>query len=255
MRVRLSALVLSCAMVGSSARAQVGYEPSKSPYRDLERSHELSIVTGQFRAALDPARVAPRTGPVLGVKYQWLVGGPASLTAEIARVGSERRVLDPLLPAKCTGVAPADCKLISTYRWPLYFADLGMAMNLTGARSFYTLVPEVRAGLGFLTDFHTRADVGDFAIGTRFVFSYGAAVRWVPGGRYQLRLDFGDRLYSVKYPESYYVAAPDSSVIREPRCPADATSRLDPRCRLAKRSAWLHNGMLTIGLSYLFGGT
>ncbi|MEK7402124.1 MAG: hypothetical protein AABZ80_07140 [Gemmatimonadota bacterium] len=255
MKRRPLTLALWAILLSSTARAQVGYDPSKSPYRDLEKSHELTITTGQFRASIDPAGVAPRTGPLLGAKYQWLVGGPASLTAEITRVGSERRVLDPLLPATCATVPAADCRLINTYRWPLYFADLGMALNLTGARSFHNLVPEVRGGLGFLTDFHTKSDVGDFAVGTRFVISFGAGIRWVPGGRYQLRLDFGDRLYSVKYPESYFIAAPDGSMIREPRCPADATSNTDTRCRPAKRSAWLHNGMLTIGLSYLFGGS
>lgn len=248
-------LVLALALIATAAQAQVGYDPSKSPYRDLEKSQELTVTTGQFRASLDPARVAPRTGPVLGLKYQWLAGGPANLTAEIARVGSERRVLDPLLPATCVGVSPADCKLIRTYRWPLYFADVGVALNLTGPRSFYGVVPEVRAGLGFLSDFHRKADVGDFAVGTRFVFSFGTGLRWVPGGRYQVRLDFGDKLYSVKYPESYFTPAPDKSLIREPTCPAGITIRTDPRCRPAKRSAWLHNGMLTLGLSYLFGGT
>jgi hypothetical protein len=253
MRNAWIALVAS-SVIGSTASAQIGYDPARSPYRDLERAHEFTVITGQFRAALDPARVAPRTGPLLGLKYQWLVGGPANFTAEIARVGSERRVLDPLLPANCTTVPVADCKLLRSYRWPLYLADLGVALNLTGPRSFHTLVPEVRGGIGFLTDFHTKSDVGDFGIGTRFVFSYGTGVRWVPGGRYQVRLDIGDRLYAVKYPESYYVPAPDGSLVREPSCPADATSNTDSRCRPAKRSAWLHNGMLTLGISYLFGG-
>lgn len=254
MTVALTAASLAVAL-SVVAQAQVGYDPGKSPYRDLDRSQEITIVTGQFRASADPARVAPQTGAVIGVKYQWLVSGPANISAEISRVGSERRVLDPLANATCVGVAPADCKLIKTYRWPLYFLDLGFAMNLTGSRTYYGLVPELRAGLGLLSDFHTKSDVGDFGVGTRFVFSYGTSVRWVSAGRYQLRFDFGDRLYSVKYPESYFTKAPDGSYIREPRCPSDATTNTDPRCRPAKRSAWLHNGMVTIGLSYLFGGT
>lgn len=251
---RAFVLVALAANAASTADAQVGYDPSRSPYRDLERGQEISIVSGQMRTSSDPARVTPQSGPLVGIKYQWLMGGPANLTAEISRVGSERRVLDPLKNATCTVGPIADCKLISTNRWPVYFADLGMALNLTGARTFHGLVPEVRGGLGFLTDFHTKADVGDFSIGTRFVFSYGTGVRWVSGGRYQLRLDVSDRVYSLKYPESYFTPAPDKSLVREPSCPADATTNTDPRCRPAKRSAWLHNGALTIGLSYLFGG-
>jgi len=249
--------VLLTLVAASSTQAQVGYDPSKSPYRDLEKSQEISVITGTMRASLDPARVAPHSGPVLGIKYQWLMGGPANLTAEVVRVGSERRVLDPLLPATCTGVPPTDCKLIDTYRWPLYFADMGVAVNLTGARTFHSLVPEVRMGLGFLTDFHSSADVGDFAVGTRFVLSYGTGIRYVPsaGSRYQIRFDLGDKLYSVKYPESYFTRAPDKSFIRNPICPDGITDLTSPFCRPAKRSAWLHNGMFTIGLSYLFGST
>jgi hypothetical protein len=248
-------VLIGLALSAASAGAQVGFDPSRSPYRDLEKSQEISITSGQFRASPDPVGVAPRTGPWLGIKYQWLVGGPANLTAEIARVGSERRVLDPLKNATCGGTTPPlDCKLINTFRWPLYFADLGFAMNLTGARSYRTVVPEVKLGLGFVTDFHTKADVGDFSVGTRFVFSYGTGIRWVPNNRYQVRFDISDRMYSVKYPESYFTQAPDNSMIREPSCPAGVTDNSSPFCKSAKRSAWLHNGTFTIGLSYLFGG-
>jgi hypothetical protein len=248
-------LLLLLTATASAASAQVGYDPGKSPYRDLEKGQEITLTTGVLRASSDPAHVAPQSGSWLGLKYQWLVGSPVNITAEIARVGSERRVLDPLLNATCTGVAPADCKLIRTYRWPLYFADLGMAMNLTGERSFYNLVPEVRAGLGLLSDFHTKGDVGDFSVGTRFVLSYGTGVRYVPGGRYQFRFDLGDRLYQVRYPESYFTKAPDGSYVREPSCPAGVTSNTDSRCRGAKRTAWINNGMFTLGVSYMFGGT
>ncbi|HEX7939953.1 MAG TPA: hypothetical protein VF483_13275 [Gemmatimonadaceae bacterium] len=246
----MMALVLTAA---STAVAQVGYDPGKSPYRDLDRSQEITVTSGQMRASSDPAHVAPQTGAWLGLKYQWLVAGPTSVTAEIARVGSERRVLDPLLPATCTGANPADCKLLRTYRWPIYFADVGLALNLTGARTYHSLIPEVRGGLGMITDFHSKGDVGDFAVGTQFALSYGTGIKWVPGGRYQFRFDLGDRLYQIHYPESYFTRAPDGSYVRQPSCPVGVTSSTDPSCRGAKRSAWIHNGTFTIGLSYLFG--
>jgi hypothetical protein len=132
----------------------------------------------------------------------------------------------------------ADCKLIAMHRWPLYFTDFGLSLNLTGGRSYHRLVPELRAGLGLVTDFHSRADVGDFAFGTKFAMSYGAAIRWIPRRRYQVRLGYADRVYTVKYPESYFAIAPDSSRIRPLR---------------TKPSAWLNNGAFTVGISYLFG--
>ena len=44
-------------------------------------------------------------------------------------------------------------------------------MSLTGARSWHDLVPEIKAGVGFLSDFKGKADVGDFKYGTRFALT------------------------------------------------------------------------------------
>ncbi len=222
----------------SAATAQVGYVPERSPYRDLDRNHELSLLTGHFRSPADPARVAPVSGPIMGFRYNWLISGPANLSADVARVGTFRRVLDPLFNGTCAGREAKDCKMVSTYRWPLYFADLGLALNLTGSRSYRRLVPEVRAGAGFLTDFHTKADVGDFRIGNRFVLSYGAGLRLVTRSRVSARVDLGNRLYPIAYPESYYTPAPDTTRIRPP---------------LSDRSVWLNTTSFTFGLTYLFG--
>lgn len=230
---------MAALFVGSEMRAQVGYDPRHSPYRDLRESQEVSFFTGYYRARLDPAQVVPRAGPMVGARYQWRAGGPAHVTFDAARVSSERQVLDPE-KSSCPSDPSTNCKLIGTYRWPLYLADVGLALSLTGARSFYRLVPEVKAGAGIATDFHTQPDVGDFAFGTRFAFTWGAGIRWVPGGRYQLRADFTNHLYAVRYPETYYQAADDGSRI------------FDAAARFRSKSIWLNNPGFTIGVSYLF---
>jgi hypothetical protein len=219
------------------ANAQVGYEPRRSPFRDLELTQEVSVFTGYYKAKRDPARVAPQSGPITGMRYQWRASGPAHLTAELSRVGSQRRVLDPEQPESCPPNPAADCKLVDTFRWPVYFADAGVSLDLTGARSFHHLVPDVRAGIGLASDFHTKADVGDFAFGTRFAINWGAGIRWVPGGPYQVRLDLSNHFYSVRYPETYYRPASDNTQVLAPR---------------QKKSVWLNNPALSIGFSYLF---
>jgi hypothetical protein len=225
--------VLLC--TASALQAQVGYDPRHSPYRDLRETQELTFFTGYYRAKRDRADVAPRSGPIMGAHYQWRAGGPAHLTFTVSRVSSERRVLDP--EQTCTTPPTADCKLIGVYRWPLYFADAGLALSLTGARSFFHLVPELKTGLGLASDFHTKPDVGDFAFGTRFAFTWGLGMRWVPSDRYQLRADFINHMYSVHYPVAYYQAADDGSVVLT---------------ETRSRSSWLNNPGLTLGVSYLF---
>ena len=229
-------LAVAAIVAMSEAGAQVGYPPRQSPFRDLRETQEVSFYGGWFVAKTDPGRVAPQSGPLVGAHYAWRAGGPAHITFDVSRVESERLVLDPERPQTCPA-ASRECKYLGSWRWPLYFADAGVALALTGARSFYGFVPQLRGGLGFVSDFHTQPDVGDFAFGTRFALSWGAGIRWVPGNRFQVRADFMNRLYSVRYPDTYYLTA------------EDGTSIFDGG---QSRTAWLNNPAMTIGVSYLF---
>lgn len=227
MSVRYSALI-ALVVFASTARAQVGYPPARSPYLDLEYSQEFTPIVGYYIGRDDPAGVVPGNGALVGLHYEWRAGGPAHLTGEVARIASSRTVLDP--------AKPASTRNLGERSWPLWSADFGLGMSLTGARSWHKLVPEVKAGVGFMSDFKS-ADVGDFKYGTRFALTWGAALRYVPGGRYQLRADFSNRLTSIRYPDVYF---------RPP------TSGLTPILTGKDQSVWRNNPSLTIGISYLF---
>jgi len=228
--IRAAAVAALMSVVGSSVRAQVGYPPSRSPYVDLLYSQEITAIFGYYVSRDDPAGVAPGSGPLVGVHYAWRAGGPAHLTAQIVRIGSSRTVLDP--------AKPAATRSLGEQSWPLYSADFGLALSLTGAKSWHQLVPEVKAGLGAMSDLRGKADVGGFKYGTRFTITWGAGLRYVPGGNFQLRADLTNRLSSITYPESYYIA---------PTGGGTAILRSDQ-----SKSAWRNNPAITIGLSYLF---
>ncbi len=227
------------AILSAPLAAQVGYEPQKSPFRDLERTMEFTVYTGTYHARQDRARVAPQSGPIVGLLYQWRASGPLSLTAGMSRVGSQRRVLDPELPSTCgTSTTPnPDCKLVGEFRWPLYYLDGGVALDLTGPRTFYGFVPDLKAGVGIVSDFHTQPDVGNFSVGTRFAIKWGGGIRWVPTELFQVRADISNHLHSIGYPDAYYTPATDNSQI----LPVNH-----------RRTAWLNNTAFTIGVSYLF---
>jgi hypothetical protein len=231
--VTLLTLLATCA---SALEAQVGYPPRESPFRDLRERQAVTFFTGYYRAKKDPARVAPQSGPIFGAHYEWRASGPANITFDLARVSSERRVIDPERDASCAS-QDRECKYLGTWRWPLYMADVGAALALTGARSFHNLVPELRGGVGITTDFHSAPDVGEFAFGTRFALSWGAGIRWVPGNRFQLRADLLNRLYSIRYPDAYYIPANDGTSVFG---------------NAQNKTAWLNNPAFTIGFSYLF---
>jgi hypothetical protein len=227
--LRTSAAAALVAATASAADAQVGYTPERSPYRDIEFHQELTGYTGYFVAGKDAAGVAPRSGPIVGARYEVRVGGPAQVYLRAARVFSDRQVIDP--------TKPAATRLLGTENVPLYVSDLGIALNLTGQKTLHGFVPVVTGGFGIVSDFSSKRDIGGFDFGTSFAFSFGAGIRYAPGGRFQVRADVNDYIYQVKFPDSYFTPASDNTVVLGAN---------------AGRSQYRHNAALTVGASYLF---
>jgi hypothetical protein len=76
-----------------------------------------------------------------------------------------------------------------------------------------------------------------YTFGTPFAFSFGGGLRFVPGGSFQLRADWNDYLYQVKYPTAYFVAPVNGTALA-------GTGQA--------RSFWKNNPSITLGASYLF---
>ena len=229
MKVLLSAAALVLAVAApAAARAQVGHLPERSPYRDVEFRQELTGMAGYFVAAKDPAGVAPQSGPMVGARYEVRVGGPASFTARVGHVFSEATTINP--------TKPAAERVVSTDATSLWLADVGLSIALSGQKSVHRLVPVLNAGIGLVSDFDSKADVGGYSFGTTFAFSFGGGVRYVPGGNFQLRADVADYLYRIDYPISYRTG----------------TTTTDPIVPASQASVWKHNAALTVGASYLF---
>ena len=221
-------------LLGASATAgaQVGYPPERSPYKDFEPRHELSLSLGIDESSRDPAGVAPHGGMVVTGRYQWRAGGPAYLFTQFSRIGAQRNVIDP----SRSGAA----RSLGDRSWPTYAMDLGLGLGLTGGKSWHDLLPMVNLGAGLVSDFQSGADVGGYKFGTRFAFNWGAGVRWVPSGqRWGLRADITNRLYTYSYPASYFTA-PTSG----------GTAVLN---NTQPKSGWTNHAAFTLGIAYNFG--
>ena len=216
-------------MLTAPLNAQVGYPPARSPYVDLEFTQELTAIGGWYHGHRDPANVGPQSGAITGLHYEWRAGGPAHLIAEVARISSDRRQINPF----ATGTA----REIGTVSRPLYSGDFDLGLSLTGGKSWHRIVPEVFGGLGLISDFHSKADTGGFKFGTRFALNVGTGIRIVPGGRWQIRGDIKDRMYTLGYPQTFY------------QIPSGGTAVVAPT---QAKSFWNHNPAFTFGLSYLF---
>lgn len=229
MKAILSAAVamLAIAAAPSAAQAQVGHLPERSPFRDLQFRQEITATTGYFIAARDPAGVAPQSGPMLGARYEVRVGGPASFTARVSHVFSEATTINP--------GRPAAERVVGTNATSLWLADAGLTVALTGQKSIRRFVPVVNGAVGLVSNFDSKDDIGGYSFGTTFAFSFGAGVRYVPGGNFQLRADISDYLYRIDYPATYRLGTTPPPVVKE-----------------SQISVWKHNAALTVGASYLF---
>lgn len=222
------AIALALTSAPAAAQIDVGYPPPRSPFRDLEFRHELTLFGGYYLAGKDAAGAAPRSAPMEGLRYELVIGGPAQLVFRLARVNSERNVINPLEPA-----ATRD---LGAQSWPVYLTDLGFSLNLTGQRSWHGVVPVIAAGVGLASDLDKQDANDPFNVGTTFAFSFGAGLRMVPGGRFQLRADAGTWMYQYKYPSAYYETTPDNTTVLGAK---------------EARNFWKKNLGLTLGASYL----
>lgn len=227
---RLAKLTAGALMLlGTAASAQVGFTPTQSPYLDLEHAQELTLFGGYFHGHRDPADVAPGGGFLTGLRYQWRAGGPALIIGELSRASSNSRVLNPFVVG--TG------RDLGTISRPLYSGSVGLGLSLTGGKSWHHIVPELATGLGFISDFRSQPDTGGFKFGTRFALNWGGGIRWVPGGSWSIRGDITNKLYTMSYPEAYFV--PSTGVT-----PVVASTQA--------RSFWTNNPAFTLGVSRLF---
>lgn len=223
----LPGVFLVCAAATTLSAQVVGHLPESSPYQDVESPHELALLVGYFSAAHDPARVAPRSAPAVGIRESIHLGGPAVIYMRFIHTFSDRSAVDPRQPLVS--------RSIGVRRDGLTIADLGFGLNLTGDRSFRHVVPSISAGAGIASDLGAPHDVGGYRFGTRLALTYGGGLRWVPPGRLSLRVDAANYMYQHSYPASYrQVTSDGTSVI-------PATSGL---------VAWRSNGVFTLGVSY-----
>lgn len=218
-------------LVAIPATAQVGHQPAASPYTDLEHAQELTALVGYVKAGRDPAGVAPQSAPMVGIRYEISLVGPLAMSSDLAATFSKRDVIDPSKPRALRTLRTEDATV--------YSADLALAMNLTGRKSWHHIVPQVRGGIGLIRS-SAKDDSSGFRVGTPFAFVIGGGLKLVPGGsgRVQLRADITDRLFKLSYPDSYYRLASDNSAVLD---------------RSTAKSFYTHHAAFTVGVSYLFG--
>jgi hypothetical protein len=228
----LSAIALA-ALHPAAARAQeVGYSPEHSPYHDIDQNHGYYLLLGYWNPTLDEAGVTPRAGPLVGFRYDLLIGkSPIFMLARVAHVFDDRTIINPTYPVSIRVREPDASASVN-------IADIGFGIQLTGHKTFHGFAPAVNVGVGTVSDLGGAGGPGHYHLGTQFAAVYGAGIRWLPGGglsRLSLHLDANNYMYEHHLPRSFHAIT------------ADGTTAIPLNKPLTQ---WRNNGAYTLGVWY-----
>ncbi len=234
---RAAGLALAASLALGAAgplAAQVGHAPGSSPFRDITMRQTLSFVVGRFGGDTAVAGVGWRAGPLYAGRLDTRLTGPLDFTASIGFAASSRKKID-------TEDAPATRDTARVHR-TLLLADIGLTLNLTGAKTWHGIAPYVGFGAGYMAPLKTEKDPGGYNAGSNFTLIPALGTRVFLGRRLAARVEVRDYFWRYEWPLRYFAPLDrNGNDITPPILAAGAKDR-----------QWTHNIALTIGIVYAF---
>lgn len=209
--------------------AQVGHDPSRSPYRDAPRGGTVLITGGYLGGSRGGPGVGISDGPTGGLRYERSLGGAIGFSTGIAYGRTARFVIDPAKDSVTRKTGPVDAEVI--------VADVGLQFVLTGRKTWHGLAPFLGASLGVALG-GGPPDPGLYDFGNKIVLAPEAGLRWHPARRVSVRTDFRLALWKLTYPTSYKV--PNA---------IDGGSVLPPNAKLTE---WTAHPWIAVGVGWTF---
>jgi len=227
---RWGAMVLLLAIVPSfRLAAQVGHDPSHSPYRDVRRGATLVLTFGHLGGSRGGPGVGISDGPTGGLRYEASFGALGTALG-IAYGHTTRFVVDPTKDSVSRKSGPFDTDVV--------LADAALQLSLTGRKTWHGLAPYVGGALGVAVGGGSPPDPSGYNFGNKLTLAPQAGVRWYPARRVSVRADFRLVLWKLRYPLGYKQPSPvDGGRV----LPLDAS--LDE---------WTSHPWITIGLGWTF---
>jgi len=231
-KAAVCALVLTPFFATQTA-AQVGYDPAHSPYQPITARTSFSVMGSYIWGSSGKVGVGPSDGPGLGLRYDMRLTGPTDVFATVSWSNLQRLVPHP--------EAPVDSQLTGPVDQGVLFIEAGLAVLLTGDKTWRRMAPYLGANLGLGFGGSVVADSSGYGFSAKFVSGPLLGFRYYVSSALMLRVEGRLQFWKLSYPPSFFQApanAPDDPPILSPVLNSD--------------SEWTTHPTLLIGLGYAF---
>src|SRR2546429_9383524 len=191
--------------------AQVGHEPSHSPYHDIRRGGVGVITVGYLVGSRGGHGVGISDGPTGGLRYEVAFGTALGASLGIAYAQTTRFVVDPTKDSLSRRTGPFNTDVV--------LADVALQLALTGRKTWHGFAPYLGGAFGAAIGGGSPPDPTGYDFGTKLTVAPGAGLRWYPARRVSVRTDFRLVLWRVTLPPDYKNPAPPGSRRAPPPAP------------------------------------
>ena len=224
-------LVAALGLLVQPVGAQVGHDPSRSPYRDLRYGQFVSLSVGKAFGAGGTIGVGPHDGEVAWLRHEFLGDRTVSvgLAGGFARL--DRNIAFP---------DSVNNPVRGPFQHNVYFAEGTIQFNLTGGKTWHSIAPYANVGLGFAFGEKLPADSSGYKLKTKFYLAPSAGVRLFLSRRMYARVEARAVFWSLTYPGTYRGTDPDGFGPAKPILAGQALKE------------WAPVPMIHAGLGYAF---
>lgn len=215
MRLTRPALLLGFALFAGARAAAAQTIPS--PFRHIDQTQSPGVFAGYLLTSTGiaitdstSAPMGPRSGPLLGVRYQVRASGPLSIEGSVGVTPTDRRLFAPGFVDDSARVEARD--LETTVPATVLMGDLGLRFHLTGPRTWNGLAPFVAGMGGVVHDVQGSSSAEEeiessarFRFGPSFAVGAGLGTDWFPARNASIRVEAQGRLWRMRTPAGFLV--------------------------------------------------
>lgn len=229
----LPASMFLLALAATTASAQVGHPPDRSPYRDIAPGHTILPFIGFLGGSGGPLGIGPHNGVLYGGRYDVRSNQNMEIGVSVAQGNMDRLIVNPFVKLANRTTGPVQQKVT--------FADLTVQLNLTGAKSWNGLAPFVGLSGGMAFSRDTPADTSGYRFGNKFYVAPSLGTRLFVTRHLLLRAEVRGVFWKLSYPTTFA-----QEPVEEPGSEKSNAVRPD-----GDLSDWVLTPWLQVGLGYL----